>query len=89
MTQHQFFSPHGLTEPLGALGLQAGDPLVDIKPRSMSAGENGLIPLWPYESLAQSPVWSESQNHASRIKAEIRSYFWLGLYLTNLRLPGF
>ena len=38
----------------------------------------------------QSPVlkWS-TQNHASRIKkADIRSYLWLGLSLTNLHLPG-
>ena len=33
--------------------------------------------------------WS-TQNHASRTKkADIRSYFCLGLYLTNLHLPGF
>ena len=39
----------------------------------------------------QNPVlqWS-TQNHAARInKADIRNYFWLGLPLTNLHLPGF
>ena len=35
-------------------------------------------------------TWSESQNHASRIKkADLRRYLWLGLSLTNLHLPGF
>ena len=47
----------------------------------------------PNGSLAQNPVlkWSQSQNHASRIKkADIRHYFWLGLALTNLhQSPGF
>ena len=69
-------------------GLRAGPLEVPLRMHGFSAPR--ILQKVAHLSYNQNSVleWS-TQNHASRIKkADIRSYLWLGLALTNLHLPG-